>query len=45
MFTGATDPIPYIAAAYAVALLILGAYTLAQYRLRKKLRQLESAMN
>ncbi|HYX33333.1 MAG TPA: hypothetical protein VE954_09480 [Oligoflexus sp.] len=43
MFTGATDPVPYIAAAYGVAFLCLGIYGFVQVRLRQRLRQLEQA--
>ncbi len=43
MFTGATDPTPYLAGAYGVAFLCLGIYGFVQVRLRRRLRQLEQA--
>lgn len=43
MFTGATDPTPYIAGAYGVAFVVLAIYGIVQVRLRQRLRQLEQA--
>jgi hypothetical protein len=43
MFTGNTDPTPYIAGAYGVAFVLLGVYGFVQVRLRQRLRQLEQA--
>jgi hypothetical protein len=44
MFGGQTDPVPFIAAAYAVGGLLLLGYAAWQLMLRKKLRRLEQAI-
>lgn len=44
MYGTPTDPIPYIAAAYGLGIMILAVYGVVQLRLRKKLRALESAI-
>lgn len=43
MFAGATNPVPYIMAAYGFAFVCLGVYGFVQVRLRQRLRQLEQA--
>jgi hypothetical protein len=43
MFTGNTDPTPYLAGAYGVAFVLLSVYGFVQVRLRQRLRQLEQA--
>jgi hypothetical protein len=45
MYGTPTDPIPYIAAAYGLGIILMFIYGSWQIRLRKKLRALESALN
>ena len=43
MFTGMTDPTPYISAAFGLSALLIAAYSLWQVRHRRQLRELEKA--
>jgi CcmD family protein len=44
-FGPGTDPLPYIAAAYGVSVLLIAGYTLTVFRARAKIRRLISAMS
>ena len=45
MFGTQTDPIPYIAAAYGIGIVLILGYALVQIKLRKKLRALDQALH